>query len=86
MDAEITLARVGNIEYARENKSFGLTTLRNRHARVRGGNVEFDFRGKHGTEHHIDLRSKRLAPVAAVLLVAIVAVPMLLSSSSSAPR
>jgi DNA topoisomerase-1 len=48
---EVTLARVGNTEYARENKSFGLTTLRNRHARVRGGSVEFDFRGKHGIQH-----------------------------------
>src|SRR5258708_32203882 len=48
---EVALARVGNTEYARENKSFGLTTLRNRHARVRGGSVEFDFRGKHGIQH-----------------------------------
>jgi DNA topoisomerase-1 len=60
---EITLARVGNIEYARENKSFGLTTLRNRHARVRGGNVEFDFRGKHGIQHHLEISDSRLARI-----------------------
>jgi DNA topoisomerase-1 len=60
---EITLARVGNIEYARENKSFGLTTLRNRHAKVRGGSVEFDFRGKHGIQHHLEINDSRLARI-----------------------
>ena len=48
---EVTLARIGNEEYARENKSFGLTTLRSRHARMRGGSVALDFRGKHGIAH-----------------------------------
>jgi DNA topoisomerase-1 len=60
---EITLARVGNIEYVRENKSFGLTTLRHRHARVRGGSVEFDFRGKHGIQHHLEINDSRLARI-----------------------
>jgi DNA topoisomerase I len=61
---ETTLMRVGNEEYARTNKSYGLTTLRNRHVKVAGaGRIVFDFRGKHGTEHHIDLRSKRLAAI-----------------------
>jgi len=60
---EVTLARVGNVEYAREHKSFGLTTLRNRHAKVRGGNVEFDFRGKHGIQHHLEISDSQLARI-----------------------
>lgn len=61
---ETTLMRVGNEEYAKANKSYGLTTLRNRHVKVDGGSViHFGFRGKRGTEHHIDLRDKRLASI-----------------------
>ncbi len=60
---EKTMMRIGNEEYARDNESFGLTTLRARHARVRGSHVVLDFRGKHGIEHHIDLSDKRLARV-----------------------
>ncbi len=60
---EGTLARVGNEEYARQNDSFGLTTLRRRHARVQGGHLTFDFRGKHGVQHHIDLTDRRLAAI-----------------------
>ena len=60
---EGTLVRVGNEEYARENESFGLTTLRRRHVRVKGAHVTFDFRGKHGVEHHIDLADRRLAGI-----------------------
>ena len=60
---ETTLARVGNAEYARTNKSFGLTTLRNRHVRLHGSHLAFDFRGKHGIEHQIDLRDRRLANI-----------------------
>ena len=60
---ETTLMRVGNAEYAKTNRSYGLTTLRNRHVKIEGGRIRFDFRGKHGTEHHIDLRSKRLAAI-----------------------
>ena len=60
---EKTMMRVGNEEYAKENKSYGLTTLRDRHARIKGAHVVFDFRGKHGIEHHIDLDDRRLAKV-----------------------
>jgi DNA topoisomerase I len=60
---EMTLARVGNEEYAKANHSFGLTTLRNRHVRVDGNRIAFDFRGKHGLKHHIDLRDRRLARI-----------------------
>ena len=57
-----TLVRVGNAGYARENKSFGLTTLRNRHAEfVRGGRARLHFRGKGGQEHDITLDDQRLA-------------------------
>ena len=62
---EKTMMRIGNEEYARTNKSFGLTTLRARHAKIHGGHVEFDFRGKHGIDHHIDLSDRRLARVVA---------------------
>jgi len=60
---EKTMMRVGNEEYAKQNKSFGLTTLRNRHAKVKGNHLTFDFRGKHGINHHIDLDDRRLARV-----------------------
>jgi DNA topoisomerase I len=61
---ETTLMRVGNEEYAKTNKSFGLTTLRNRHVKIDGASrIQLDFRGKRGTEYHIDLRNKRLAAI-----------------------
>jgi DNA topoisomerase-1 len=60
---ELTLIRVGNDEYARLNKSFGLTTLRDRHARIEGSHVRFRFRGKSGREHEVGLRDRRLATV-----------------------
>ena len=60
-----TMMRIGNEEYARTNQSFGLTTLRNQHARVKGSHVVLDFRGKHGVEHHIDLADRRLANIVA---------------------
>lgn len=56
-----TLVRVGNAEYARSNRSFGLTTLRNRHAEfVKGGRVRLRFRGKGGQEHDIEVDDQRL--------------------------
>jgi DNA topoisomerase I len=58
-----TCIRVGNEEYARANKSFGLTTLRDRHAEVRGEMLHFRFRGKGNQEHDITLRDRRLARV-----------------------
>ena len=60
---ELTLIRVGNEEYARVNTSFGLTTLRNRHVRVRGTRVRFRFRGKGGVQHEVGIRDRRLAAV-----------------------
>jgi DNA topoisomerase-1 len=60
---EKTLIRVGNDEYAKQNRSFGLTTLRDGHVDVKGGKVRFTFRGKSGVEHEIDLEDKHLARV-----------------------
>ena len=60
---ETTLVRVGNDEYAKSNKSFGLTTLRDRHAKIEGSRIAFDFKGKHGIKHHIDLQDRRLARI-----------------------
>lgn len=60
---EQTLIRVGNDEYARQNKSFGLTTLRNRHAQVKGETIRFQFKGKSGVKHATSLRDRRLARV-----------------------
>jgi DNA topoisomerase I len=60
---ERTLARVGNKEYAKSNHSFGLTTLRNRHVRVKGRQIVFDFRAKHGIHRHFDLEDLRLARI-----------------------
>ena len=60
---EATLIRVGNDEYARDNHSYGLTTIRNGHAAVRGSKIHFDFRGKSGVEHKIDIDDPRLAKV-----------------------
>lgn len=62
---ELTLIRVGSEEYARLNKSFGLTTLRDRHARIEGTRVRFSFRGKSGVRHDVTLRDRRLANVVA---------------------
>jgi DNA topoisomerase-1 len=60
---EATLIRVGNDEYARDNQSFGLTTMHDRHVRIRGATIRFDFRGKHGIEHEIDLEDRQLAAI-----------------------
>ena len=60
---EATLIRIGNQTYAKENKSYGLTTLRDRHVEVRGERVVFSFRGKSGVEHEIELRDRRLARI-----------------------
>jgi DNA topoisomerase-1 len=60
---ERSLIRVGNEEYARQNESFGLTTMRDKHVRVSGGTVRFQFRGKSGKHHTIDVNDWRLAQV-----------------------
>jgi DNA topoisomerase-1 len=58
---ELTLIRVGNDEYARSNKSFGLTTLQKRHVDVTGKGIMFEFRGKSGKMHRTGLKDRRLA-------------------------
>jgi DNA topoisomerase-1 len=60
---DTTLVRIGNEEYARENRSFGLTTLRNRHAAVTGSTLRLRFRGKSGKEHEVALDDPRVARV-----------------------
>jgi len=58
-----TLIRVGNDEYARENRSYGLTTLRGRHVEVRGNRLRFSFRGKSGVNHTVAISDRRLARI-----------------------
>ena len=60
---EDTLARVGNPEYASQNNTFGLTTLRNRHVRIARGRIELDFRAKHGIRHVSLVSDRKLARV-----------------------
>jgi DNA topoisomerase-1 len=60
---ETTFIRVGNEEYARENSSFGLTTLRTRQVKVNGSKIRFQFRGKSGVEHAIELDDARTAAI-----------------------
>lgn len=60
---ESTLIRVGNDRYSKQNNSFGLTTLRDRHVDIKGSKVRFEFRGKSGVEHEIKLRDRKLANV-----------------------
>ena len=62
-----TSMRVGNAEYARDNGSFGLTTLRSKHVEVSGSRIVFRFRGKSGKDHEVDVRDRRLARVVARL-------------------
>jgi DNA topoisomerase I len=62
---ERSFIRIGNEEYARENKSFGLTTLKNRHVKVKGAQVLFRFRGKSGRQHEVDVTDRRVAKVIA---------------------
>lgn len=58
---EITLIRVGNDEYARTNKSYGLTTLQTRHVEIAGRRIHFSFRGKGGLAHAVTVEHPRLA-------------------------
>jgi DNA topoisomerase I len=60
---ERTFIRIGNEEYARDNKSFGLTTMRDRHVRVKGDQLRFRFRGKSGRQHEVDLTDRRIAKI-----------------------
>ena len=58
-----TFIRIGNEEYARDNKSFGLTTMRNRHVEVKGAKLRFTFRGKSGVSHEVGVDDRRLARI-----------------------
>jgi len=60
---DVTLIRVGNTQYARDNRSYGLTTLRNKHVEVNGSAIAFQFRGKSGVEHQITVKDRRLARI-----------------------
>jgi DNA topoisomerase-1 len=60
---ECTCIRVGNDEYAKSNRSYGLTTLQDRHVKVSGSNLRFEFRGKSGKTHRVDLNDRRLARI-----------------------
>jgi DNA topoisomerase-1 len=60
---ERTFIRVGNEEYARENKSFGLTTIKNRHVKVKGDHLRFRFRGKSGRQHEVAITDGRIAKI-----------------------
>src|SRR5438094_1663869 len=60
---ERSLIRVGNEEYALENKSFGLTTMQDRHVDVKGSKLRFRFRGKSGRQHEVDVTDRRIARI-----------------------
>ncbi|MGD0473390.1 MAG: DNA topoisomerase IB [Candidatus Velthaea sp.] len=60
---ETTMIRVGNEEYAKQNDSYGLTTMQEDHVRISGDTLRFRFRGKSGREHQVDVRDKRLARI-----------------------
>jgi DNA topoisomerase-1 len=60
---ETTLIRVGNKEYVKQNNSFGLTTLRDQHVDVSGSTLRFEFRGKSGQEHSVEMKDRRLARI-----------------------
>jgi DNA topoisomerase I len=60
---EATLFRIGNNEYAKANKSYGLTTLRDQHVDIDGSCIHLSFRGKHGIRHEADINDRRLARI-----------------------
>jgi DNA topoisomerase-1 len=60
---DTTLVRVGSEEYARENKSYGLTTLLKKHLKVQSGTLRFQFRGKSGIEHDVSVVDPRIAKI-----------------------
>src|SRR5215475_3956013 len=60
---EATLIRIGNEEYARHNRSYGLTTMRSKHVKVKGAKIQFEFRGKGGKPFNLDLNDRRLARI-----------------------
>jgi DNA topoisomerase-1 len=60
---DCTGIRIGNDEYARSNRSFGLTTLRDRHVEISGSNIRFEFRGKSGKAYNVSINDRRLARI-----------------------
>jgi DNA topoisomerase I len=60
---DLTYMRVGNTRYAKQNKSFGLTTMLGRHVDVTGSTIRFEFKGKSGKTHSVDVRDPRLARI-----------------------
>jgi DNA topoisomerase-1 len=60
---DLTFIRIGNDEYAKQNGSYGLTTMKDQHARVRGECIQFSFRGKSGKHHSIEIEDRRLAKI-----------------------
>ena len=60
---EISLIRIGNEEYAKENRSFGLTTMHNRHAEINGSTVKFRFRRKSCKQHTVEVSDRRIARI-----------------------
>ena len=60
---DLTFIRVGNEEYAKQNNSYGLTTMKDQHARIRGGRIQFAFKGKSGKYHSIEVVDRRLAKI-----------------------
>ncbi len=60
---ETTLIRVGNDEYAKTNKSYGLTTMRDKHVKIEGSTVSFTFTGKSGVKHEISIKDRKLAQI-----------------------
>jgi DNA topoisomerase-1 len=60
---DTTFVRIGNDEYAKENDSFGLTTMRNRHVTIEGTRLMFRFRGKSGQEHLLEVTDRKLARI-----------------------
>jgi len=64
---ERTFIRIGNEEYARDNKSFGLTTMKDRHVEVKGSKMRFRFRGKSGKEHEVDVTDRHIAKIVSMI-------------------
>ncbi|HWC29070.1 MAG TPA: DNA topoisomerase IB, partial [Dehalococcoidia bacterium] len=60
---DLTLVRVGNEEYARSNRSFGMTTLRKRHVQLAGGGIRIEFKGKGGKQHCVSVSDRRVARI-----------------------
>lgn len=60
---ETTYIRIGNVEYAKNNKSYGLTTLRDKHVEISAGTIRFRFRGKSGQDNEVELSDRRLARI-----------------------